>query len=164
MNNREIAIWAVTSIIFAAALHSARASGQGPGAEMDRRHARLVQAVSASVTEGSEVTPVMSKPLPDFPGKEAVMITVTYPPGRSGAVHRHNADALVYVLEGSIIMGVNGGEPVTLAPGQTFYEGPNDIHTIGRNASKTKPAKFLVFLIKDKDAPISVPVKQFRTN
>lgn len=92
------------------------------------------------------------------------MITVTYPPGRSGAVHRHNADAFVYVLEGSIVMGVNGGEPVTLTPGQTFYEGPNDIHTIGRNASKTKPAKCLVFLIKDKDAPISVPVREFGTN
>jgi len=86
------------------------------------------------------------------------MITVTYPPGRSGAVHRHNAHGFIYVLEGSIVMGVKGGEPVTLAPGQTFYEGPNDLHTIGRNASKMRPAKFLVFLIKDKDAPISVPV------
>ena len=87
------------------------------------------------------------------------MITVAYPPGRSGAVHRHNADGFIYVLEGSIIIGLNGSEPVTLATGQTFYEGPSDIHTISRNASKTRPAKFLVFLIKDKNAPVSVPVK-----
>jgi quercetin dioxygenase-like cupin family protein len=115
-------------------------------------------------SQEAEATPVISKPLPNFPGKEVVMITVTYPPGRSGAVHRHNAHGFIYVLEGSIVMGVKGGEPVTLVPGQTFYEGPNDIHTIGRNASKTTPAKFLVFLIKDQDAPISVPVKQFGTN
>lgn len=87
------------------------------------------------------------------------MLVVTLPPGYSGQVHRHNAETFAYVLEGSVEMAVNGGAPVTLGAGQTFYEGPNDIHTIGRNASKTRPAKFLAFLIKDKDAPISVPVK-----
>jgi quercetin dioxygenase-like cupin family protein len=97
--------------------------------------------------------------VPDIPGKELLMITVEYPPGSSDPVHRHNAQALVYVLEGSIVMGLNGGEPVTLTAGQTFYEGPNDIHTVGRNASKTMPAKFLVVLLKDKDAPTLVPVK-----
>jgi quercetin dioxygenase-like cupin family protein len=81
------------------------------------------------------------------------------PPGSSGPVHKHDADALIYVLEGSVVMGVNDGEPVTLAPGQVFYEGTNDIHTIGRNASRTRPAKFLVFMIKDNNAPISVLVK-----
>jgi quercetin dioxygenase-like cupin family protein len=101
----------------------------------------------------------MSKPLSDIPGKELLMITVEYPPGSSDPVHRHNAQALVYVLEGSIVMGVNGEEPVTLTAGQTFYEGPNDIHTGGRNASKTMPAKFLVVLLKDKDAPVLIPVK-----
>jgi quercetin dioxygenase-like cupin family protein len=95
----------------------------------------------------------MSKPLSDIPGKELLMITVEYPPGTSDPVHRHNAQALVYVLEGSIVMGVNGEKPVTLTAGQTFYEGPNDNHTVGRNASKTMPAKFLVVLLKDKDAP-----------
>jgi quercetin dioxygenase-like cupin family protein len=101
----------------------------------------------------------MSKPLSDMPGKELLMITVEYPPGASDPVHRHNAQALVYVLEGSIVMGVNGEKPVTLTPGQTFYEGPNDIHTVGRNASNTMPAKFLVVLLKDKDAPVLTPVK-----
>jgi quercetin dioxygenase-like cupin family protein len=101
----------------------------------------------------------MSKPLSDIPGKELLMITVEYPPGASDPVHRHNAQALVYVLEGSIVMGVNGEKPVTLTPGQTFYEGPNDIHTVGRNASNTMPAKFLVVLLKDKDAPVLTPVK-----
>ena len=106
-----------------------------------------------------EVTSLMAKPLPDFPGKEMRMITVDYPPGGSDPIHKHNAHAFVYVLEGSIVMGVEGGKPVTLTPGQTFYEGPTDVHTIGRNASETKPAKFLVLLLKDENAPVLIPVK-----
>ena len=101
----------------------------------------------------------MAKPVPDNPGKELVMIEVEYPPGASDPIHRHNAQALIYVLQGSVVMGVNGEKPVTLRPGQTFYEGPNDIHTVGRNVSKTAPAKFLVVLLKNKDAPILIPVK-----
>lgn len=107
----------------------------------------------------AHVTVVMNKPLPDYPGKEAVMLTVDYPPGSVDPVHRHNADAFVYVLEGSIVMGVRGSKPVTLTPGQTFYEGPHDVHTIGRNASATKPARFVVLLLKNKGAPILVPAK-----
>jgi len=114
---------------------------------------------SPLIAQDAKVTSLMSKPLSDNPGKELLMITVEYPPGASDPVHRHNAQALVYVLEGSIVMGVNGKEPVTLTAGQTFYEGPNDIHTVGRNASKTMPAKFLVVLLKDKDAPVLIPVK-----
>ena len=111
------------------------------------------------VAEDAKVTSLMSKPVPDDPGKELLMISVEYPPGASDPVHRHNAQALLYVLEGSIVMGVNGEKPVTLTAGQTFYEGPNDIHTVGRNASETMPAKFLVVLLKDKDAPVLIPVK-----
>ena len=111
------------------------------------------------IAQDAKVTSLMSKPLSDIPGKELLMITVEYPPGSSDPVHRHNAQALVYVLDGSIVMGVNGEKPVTLTAGQTFYEGPNDIHTVGRNASKTVPAKFLVVLLKDKDAPVLTPVK-----
>jgi quercetin dioxygenase-like cupin family protein len=111
------------------------------------------------IAQDAKVTSLMSKPLSDIPGKELLMIKVEYPPGSSDPVHRHNAQAFVYVLEGSVVMGVNGGTPQTLTAGQTFYEGPNDIHTVGRNASKTMPAKFLVFLIKDKDAPVLIPVK-----
>jgi quercetin dioxygenase-like cupin family protein len=107
----------------------------------------------------AKVTPLFSKDLPDFPGKEGLMITVEYPPGASDPVHRHNADAFVYVLEGSIVMQVRGGTEVTLTPGQTFYEGPSDVHVVGRNASQTKPAKFLVFMVKEKGAPILIPVK-----
>jgi quercetin dioxygenase-like cupin family protein len=114
---------------------------------------------SPLIAQDAKVTSLMSKPLPDIPGKELLMIAVEYPPGTSDPVHRHNAQALVYVLEGSIVMGVNGEKPVTLTAGQTFYEGPNDIHTAGRNASKTMPAKFLVILLKDKDAPVLIPVK-----
>jgi quercetin dioxygenase-like cupin family protein len=88
------------------------------------------------------------------------MITVDYPPGSVDAIHRHNAHAFVYVLEGSIIMQVKGGKEVTLTPGQTFYEGPNDVHVVGRNASSTKPAKFVVFFIKDKGAPVLVPASE----
>jgi quercetin dioxygenase-like cupin family protein len=107
----------------------------------------------------AKVTSLMSKDLPENPGKEALMIMVEYPPGSSDPVHRHNAHALVYVLEGSILMQVKGGQQVTLTRGQTFYEGPDDVHVVGRNASSTKPAKVLVVLIKDKGAPVLVPVK-----
>jgi quercetin dioxygenase-like cupin family protein len=107
----------------------------------------------------AQVTTLMSKDLPEYSGKEATMITVVYPPGASDPIHRHNAHAFVYVLEGAIVMQVKGGKEVTLTPGQTFYEGPNDIHVVGRNASGTKPAKFLVFLVKNKDAPVLTPVK-----
>jgi quercetin dioxygenase-like cupin family protein len=113
----------------------------------------------ALIAQGADVTPLMSKDLPDFPGKEGVMLTVVYPPGASDPVHRHNAHAFVYVLEGSIVMQVKGGKEITLTPGQTFYEGPDDVHVIGRNASATKPAKFVVLLVKDKDAPVLVPAK-----
>jgi quercetin dioxygenase-like cupin family protein len=106
-----------------------------------------------------EVTSLMSKDLPDFPGKEAVMITVEYPPGGSDPIHRHNAHAFVYVLEGSVVMQVKGGQEVTLTPGHTFYEGPDDVHVVGRNASTTRPAKMVVLLVKDKGAPILVPVQ-----
>ncbi len=85
------------------------------------------------------------------------MIAVEYAPGAADPVHTHHAHALVYVLEGSIVMQVRGGEPVTLTPGATFYEGPDDVHIVGRNASLTAPARFLVFLVKDKGAPILVP-------
>jgi quercetin dioxygenase-like cupin family protein len=114
---------------------------------------------SPLIAQDAKVTSLMSKPLPDNPGKELLMIKVEYPPGSSDPIHRHNAHALVYVLEGSIVMGVNGEKPVTLTAGQTFYEGPDDIHTAGHNASQTNPAKFLVVLLKDKDAPVLVPVK-----
>src|SRR2546428_12941133 len=107
----------------------------------------------------AKVTPLLSKDLTGIPGKEALMITVEYPPGSSDPIHRHNAHALVYVLEGSVVMQVKGGKQVTLTPGQTFYEGPDDVHVVGRNASSTKPAKFLVVLIKDKGAPVLVPVE-----
>jgi quercetin dioxygenase-like cupin family protein len=107
----------------------------------------------------AKVTPLISKDLTDFPGKEGLMIAVEYPPGSSDPIHRHNAHAFVYVLEGSIVMQVRGGKEVTLTPGQTFYEGPNDVHVVGRNASETKPAKFVVFLVKDKGAPVLVPAK-----
>jgi quercetin dioxygenase-like cupin family protein len=110
------------------------------------------------MAQEARVTPVMSKDLTELPGKEVLMITVEYPPGSTDPIHRHNARAFVFVLEGSIVMQVKGGKEVTLTPGQTFYEGPDDIHVVGRNASTTKPAKFLVFFIKDKDAPVLVPV------
>ncbi len=107
----------------------------------------------------TKVTPLTAIDLADMPGKEAVMITVEYPPGASDPAHRHNAEVFVYVLEGSIIMQVEGRPPVTLTAGQTFYESPNDVHVGGRNASKTKPAKFLVFFLKQKGAPLLVPEK-----
>ena len=109
------------------------------------------------IAQEAKVTDLLSKDLTNFPGKEGLMIAVEYPPGSSDPIHRHNAHAFVYVLEGSIVMQLRGGKEVTLTPGQTFYEGPDDVHVVGRNASKTKPAKFIVFLVKDKGAPVVVP-------
>ena len=120
--------------------------------------ALAILTVNTAVAQEAKVTQLMSKDLKD-PGREGLMIVVDYPPGSSDPIHRHNANAFVYVLEGSIIMQVKGGKQVTLTSGQTFYEGPDDIHVVGRNASKTKPAKFLVFLVKDKGAPVLIPAK-----
>ena len=119
----------------------------------------LCLMTGTAMAEEAKVTPLMSKDLADYPGKEVLMITVEHAPGESSAIHRHNAQAIVYVLEGSVVMQVKGGQQVTLTPGQTFYEGPDDVHVVDRNASDTKPAKFLVFMIKDKGAPALVPVE-----
>lgn len=118
------------------------------------------QQPAASKAPEAKVTSLMSKDLPEFPGKEALMIVVEYPPGSADPIHRHNAHAFIYVLEGSIVMQVKDGKEVTLTPGQTFYEGPNDVHVVGKNASSTKPAKFVVFFVKDKGAPVLVPAPE----
>jgi quercetin dioxygenase-like cupin family protein len=112
---------------------------------------------AALAAADAKVTPLMTKDV--APGKEGTMLTVEYAPGASSAEHRHNAHTFVYVLEGSIVMQVKGGKEVTLVPGQTFYESPDDIHTVSKNASATKPAKFLVFFVKEKGAPASQPAK-----
>lgn len=113
----------------------------------------------AVLAQEAKVTPLLSRDLKESPGKEGLMIVVDYPPGSSDPIHRHNAHGFIYVLEGSIVMQVKGGKQVTLRPGQTFYESPEDEHVVGRNASNTQPAKFLVFLVKDKGAPILIPTK-----
>ena len=126
---------------------------------------KLVALVLLCLTAGTataqeaKVTSLMTKDVPGSPGKELMMITVEHVPGGSNPAHRHNAQAMLYVLEGSVVMQLKGGKEVTLTPGQAFYEGPDDVHVVDRNASKTKPAKFVVFLIKDKGAPALVPVK-----
>ena len=111
------------------------------------------------VAQDATVSALLSKDLAGIPGKELSMITVEYPPGRSDQVHKHRAQVVVYVLEGSIVMQVRGEAPITLVAGQTFYEGPDDVHVVSRNASQTAPAKFLVFFVKDKGAPILIPAK-----
>jgi quercetin dioxygenase-like cupin family protein len=120
----------------------------------------LIYLMTSTVTaQQPDIVTLMSKDLPNIPGKEVLMMTVEYPPGGADPVHRHYANAFVYVLEGSVVMQLKGEKEVTLTPGQTFYEGPDDIHVVGRNASKTKPAKFVVMLLKDKGRPALVPVK-----
>ena len=113
----------------------------------------------AAAAEEPAVTSLVQKELADISGKEVLMLVVDYSPGGADPVHRHNAHAFVYVLEGSIVMQVRGGKEVTLTPGQTFYEGPSDVHTVGRNASSTEPAKFLVVLLKDKGVEPVLPAK-----
>jgi quercetin dioxygenase-like cupin family protein len=129
-------------------------------AEEENNIVVLLSLIAGTVmAQEAKVTSLMSKDLTENPGKELLMIRVEHAPGGSSPIHRHNAHAMVYVLEGSVVMQLKGGKQVTLTPGQTFYEGPDDIHIVDRNASSTQPAKFLVFLIKDKGAPALVPVK-----
>ena len=116
-------------------------------------------AAPARASPEAVVTPLFAKGLPEFQGKEGVMILVEYPPGASDPIHRHNAHAFVYVLEGSIVMQLRDAAEVTLSPGQTYYEGPDDVHIVGRNASSTRPAKFVVFFVKNQGAPILEPAK-----
>lgn len=126
------------------------------------KHANLVlvllflMAGTAMAQEGT-IKPLLSKDLADIPGKEAVMVTVEYAPGGTTPIHRHNAHTFVYVLEGSVVMQLKGGKEVTLQPGDTFYEGPDDVHLVSRNASNTRSAKFVVFFVKAKGAPVLVP-------
>ena len=119
----------------------------------------LCLMTGTAMAQQPTVTPLMEKDLPDYPGKEVLMITVEHVPGGASAIHRHNAHAFVYMLEGSVVMQLKGGQEVTLTAGQAFYEGPDDVHIVDRNASKTEPAKFLVVLIKNKGAPAVVPVQ-----
>jgi quercetin dioxygenase-like cupin family protein len=111
------------------------------------------------VAQEAKVTELFSKDLTNLPGKEGLMIIVDYPPGNTDPIHRHNAHGFIYVLEGSIVMQVRGGKETTVTAGQTFYEGPDDVHVVGRNASKTERAKFVVFFVKDKNAPVFVAAK-----
>jgi quercetin dioxygenase-like cupin family protein len=119
----------------------------------------LCLMTGTAMAQQPQVTELMSKDLPEHPGKEMLMIIVEHAPGGSTPIHVHHAHALVYVLEGAVVMQVKGGQQVTLTPGQTWYEGPDDVHVVDRNASKTQPAKFLVVLLKDKGAPVLVPVE-----
>ena len=121
--------------------------------------ALLCLVTGTAMAEEPKVAPLMTKDLAGDPGKEVLMITVEHVPGGSSSIHRHNAQAFVYVLEGSVVMQLKGGDEVTLTPGQTFYEGPDDVHLVDRNASSTEPAKFVVLLIKNKGAPALVPVE-----
>src|SRR5262244_3680509 len=140
------------------------------GTERTRRKARVkfrivlcmvaIAAVAATaVAQEAKVTPLMTQDLAGIAGKEGTMVMVEYAPGGSDREHRHDAFVFVYVLEGSVVMQVKGGQEVTLGLGQTFYESPEDVHLVSRNASTTKPAKFLVFFVKQKGAPVTVPAK-----
>ena len=115
--------------------------------------------VSIALAQQTKVTPLMAQPLPGFSGpeKEGTVAIVEFPPGTSSMAHRHNAHVFVYVLEGSIVMQVKGGQEVTLKAGDTFYEKPDDIHVVSKNVSATAPAKILTFFVKDKGAPATVP-------
>lgn len=118
------------------------------------------QAGDETGAQGLKLTPHMQKELGDIPGKEGLMISVEFPPGYMIAPHRHDAHVFVYMLEGSMEMQVEGGQPVTLLPGDTFYENPQDVHSVARNLSGTKPARILVFFVKTKDVPPVLPVEK----
>ncbi|MFS8110281.1 cupin domain-containing protein [Rhizobium jaguaris] len=119
----------------------------------------LFGTLAVAAEDTAHVTPLMQKDLPNYPGKEGLMISVEYGPGGSSPIHKHEANAFVYVLEGSVVMQVKGQKEVTVSAGETYYESPTDIHLVSRNASNTKPAKFIVVLLKNKGAPVVLPVK-----
>ncbi|MBI1357481.1 MAG: cupin domain-containing protein [Acidobacteria bacterium] len=121
---------------------------------LNRQFAVLFLMTASATAQDASVTSLLSRDLPELPGKEAAMIEVEYAPGARDPVHRHDAHGFLYVLEGTVMMQVQGGQEVRLTVGETFYEGPDDLHVVGRNASETEPARFLVFLIKKKGAPI----------
>lgn len=117
-------------------------------------------ADGAGEPPGATVTPLLTRALPDIQGKEVAMVTVEYPPGGASGAHRHHANTFVYMLEGSVVMQVEGGREVTLQAGDTFYESPTDVHTVSRNASDSKPAKFLVIFVKERGASTIAPASQ----
>jgi quercetin dioxygenase-like cupin family protein len=117
----------------------------------------LCLLTAPTMAEDAKINPLMAKDLTGLSGKEATMLTVEYAPGGSSDKHQHNAHTFVYVLEGSIVRQVEGGKAVTLGPGQTFYQSPSDIHTVSKNVSDSQPAKFLVFFVKEKGAPLVIP-------
>jgi len=121
--------------------------------------ALMAQKAIPPQTAHETITSLITKDLAGLPGEQVLMYTVDFPPGFSSPIHRHNAQVSVYVLEGSVVMQVRGQKELTLGPGQSFYEDPSDIHVVSRNASSTKPAKFLVFLINKKGAPLVIPAK-----
>ena len=125
-----------------------------------RAYVAALLMLAAVPVEAADVKELFAIDLADYPGKEGRIIEVSYPPGAQDVIHRHDAHAFVYVLEGQIIMQLKGQPAVTLKAGQTFYEGPNDVHIVGRNASNTEPARFVVVLLKAKRAPIVKPVKE----
>ena len=125
-----------------------------------RAYLAAVLMLASVPADAADVKELFATELPDYPGKEGRMIEVSYPPGAQDMVHRHDAHAFVYVLEGQIVMQLKGKPAITLKAGQTFYEGPTDIHVVGRNASNTEPARFVVVLLKARGAPVLTPVKE----
>jgi quercetin dioxygenase-like cupin family protein len=144
------AVHAAVSLVAAASL--------GVAVSLAPTSPALAQSAAAG-SNGASAQPLLTKPLAGIEGKEGLMLTVDIPPGADSPPHRHNANTFVYVLEGSVVMQVEGQPAVTLTKGQTFYESPSDVHTVSRNPSRTEPARILVFMVKDQGAPATVPAK-----
>ena len=152
--------WMLSFLMFVVILAGLDYLSAAQEVSKDLAHEMLVAQKAATPPAAHEtITPLITKDLPGVPGEEALTYTVDFPPGFSSPVHRHNAQVFVYVLEGSVVMQVKGQEELTLLPGQTFYEGSDDIHIVSRNANSTKPAKFLVFLIHKTGTPLVIPAE-----
>jgi quercetin dioxygenase-like cupin family protein len=129
-----------------------------PPAQKQAEAPAVKAASPGKIPPSGAVNELMARDLIGADGKEIRMLTVEYIGGGESLPHRHNAQVFVYVLNGSVRMQVQGSAPVTLGPGETFYEAPEDTHTVSANASQTKPARILVFIVKDKKTPVSSPV------
>jgi quercetin dioxygenase-like cupin family protein len=124
----------------------------------------LIPAIASAQTAGaapqSSRKVLMTKDLADFPGKEALVYLIDYPPGTNNLPHRHDAHVFLHILSGQLNAQVKGGELTVLNPGDTYYESPNDIHIVSRNPSSTTPAKAILFMVHNKGAALSTPVKE----
>ncbi|RRW52142.1 cupin domain-containing protein [Pseudomonas moraviensis] len=117
-------------------------------------------SASAMAHDPSEkITVLQEQLLKNAPGKKAMMIEVDYQPGQSSIAHKHEGTAMAYVLDGEVISQIKGEKALTYKKGQFWYEPAGSEHLVSKNASSTKPAKLLVFMVLAPDEQVLIPLE-----